>query len=218
MPAVLRKRLVLASPFLVLALGYFAAHFFTGLFGQWAWVGAFVVYWASMLLIVVASGGKTRLRVWFGRPQGSRWWFVLAATLGLIAFPILFIPNVHVLGSVPLAAAWLAFAVINSVCEEVYWRGFLLDETDHLPRVIGVAYSTILFVAVHPLVLGAFARTMAFDVTRPVALAPFLIILVAISAVWSLLYLKTGSLRWPILSHFLTDLGNLSIFVFMNMA
>jgi hypothetical protein len=33
----------------------------------------------------------------------------------------------------------------------------------------------------------------------------------------SRLYLKTNSLRWPILSHFLADLGNLSIFVFLNM-
>jgi len=34
---------------------------------------------------------------------------------------------------------------------------------------------------------------------------------------FSLLYLKTKSLRLPILTHFLSDLGNLSIFLFMNM-
>jgi hypothetical protein len=121
------------------------------------------------------------------------------------------------MASLPLVAAWLAFAVINSLCEEIYWRGFLLDETGHLPRVVGVAYSSVLFVAVHPLVLGAFARTMAFDGARPTALIPFIIILIVISVLWSLLYLRTHSLRWPVLSHFLTDLGNLSIFVFMNM-
>ena len=31
------------------------------------------------------------------------------------------------------------------------------------------------------------------------------------------LYLKTKSLRLPILSHFLTDLGNMSSFLFMNL-
>ena len=58
---------------------------------------------------------------------------------------------------------------------------------------------------------------MAHDSAQPLALLPFVAILIVISVVWSLLHLKTGSLRWPVLSHFLTDLGNLSIFVFMNM-
>ena len=30
---------------------------------------------------------------------------------------------------------WYCFAMINSVFEEAYWRGFLLDETSHIPRV-----------------------------------------------------------------------------------
>jgi membrane protease YdiL (CAAX protease family) len=34
------------------------------------------------------------------------------------------------------------------------------------------------------------------------------------STVYALMYLSTRSLRLPVLSHFLADLGNLSIFVF----
>jgi hypothetical protein len=41
-------------------------------------------------------------------------------------------------------------------------------------------------------------------------------IVVFLALFYSLLYFKTKSLRLPILSHFLTDLGNLSIFLFMN--
>lgn len=212
-----RKGLIRASPVLVVVLGHFSAQLFTGLFGDWAWVGVFLVYWGSLILIGTVSGGISRLRTWFRKPEGSRWWFLLAVILGLVAFPILLVPNIHVMTSLPLVGMWLAFAVINSLCEEVFWRGFLLDELSHLPRVAGVAYSSILFVAVHPLVLGVFSRTMAVDPAQPLALLPFIAILVVISVVWSLLYLRTRSLRWPVLSHFLTDLGNQSIFVFMNL-
>ena len=214
--AAYRTRFILVSPVLVVVLGHFAAQLFTGFLGRWAWVGVFPVYWGSMLGIVAVCGGAARLGSWFSRPRGSRWWLVLAIAVGLIAFPLLLLPNIQVMTSLPLVAAWLAFAVINAICEEVYWRGFLLDETGHLPRVFGVAYSGILFVAVHPFVLGVFSHQMAFDSARPFGLTPFIIVLVVVSVVWSLLYLRTRSLRWPTLSHFLTDLGNLSIFVFMN--
>jgi hypothetical protein len=95
--------------------------------------------------------------------------------------------------------------------------GFLLDETRHLPRAFGVIYSTIFFTAIHPLMLGVFSKIQQFDPAHPTALFPFWIILVILSLSYSLLYIKTKSLRLPILSHFLTDLGNLSIFLFMNL-
>jgi uncharacterized protein len=107
--------------------------------------------------------------------------------------------------------------VVNSTCEEAYWRGFLLDETSHLPRAVGVLYSMVLFTAIHPLMLGVFSHINRFDPSRPTALIPFWIIVAVLALAFTLLYLKTKSLRLPILSHFLSDLGNLSIFLFMNM-
>jgi membrane protease YdiL (CAAX protease family) len=142
---------------------------------------------------------------------------VLALVMGLISFPLLFFPNIQVMKPFGLVIAWFLFAVFNSTCEEAYWRGFLLDETSHMPRVFGVIYSTIFFTAIHPLMLGVFSKVNAFDPARPTALIPFWIILVILSLAFSLLYLKTKSLRLPTLAHFLSDLGNLSIFLFMNM-
>jgi membrane protease YdiL (CAAX protease family) len=37
-------------------------------------------------------------------------------------------------------------------------------------------------------------------------------------AIWSTVYLKTHSLRWPFLSHFVADLLSVSIIVFLNRA
>jgi membrane protease YdiL (CAAX protease family) len=74
-----------------------------------------------------------------------------------------------------------------------------------------------IFTLNHPLNLGIFSKIQSYDPARPMLLIPFLIILIILSLGWSLLYIKTKSLRLSILSHILTDLGNLSIFLFMNM-
>lgn len=212
-----RTILILASPILVVILGHFAARLFLYQFGDWAWLGSSLVYWGSMLSLIWFLGERQSFRQWFAKSQGSRWWILLALAIGLISFPLLFFPNIHVMKPIGLVIAWFLFAVVNSTCEEVYWRGFLLDETRHLPRAFGVIFSTVFFTAIHPLMLGVFSKINRFDPAHPTALIPFWIILVIISLSFSLLYLKTKSLRLPIFSHFLSDLGNLSIFLFMNM-
>jgi membrane protease YdiL (CAAX protease family) len=212
-----RLFLILASPILVVIIGHFAARFFLYMFNDWAWQGSSLVYWGSMALIVWFLGDKQSLTHWFSKSQGSKWWILLALAMGLISFPLLFFPNIDVMKPIGLVIAWFLFAVINSTCEEAYWRGFLLDETSHLPRAFGVIYSTIFFCAIHPFMLGVFSKINRFDPAHPTALIPFWIILVILSLAFSLLYLKTKSLRLTILSHFLSDLGNLSIFLFMNM-
>ena len=212
-----RRFLILASPVVVVIIGHFAARFFLYLFDEWAWLGSSLVYWGSMALIIWFLGDKQSFMHWFGKSQGSKWWIMLALAMGLISFPLLFFPNIQVLKPIGLVIAWFLFAVFNSTCEEAYWRGFLLDETSHLPRAFGVIYSTIFFCAIHPLMLGVFSKINRFDPAHPTALIPFWIILAILSLSFSLLYLKTKSLRLPVLSHFLSDLGNLSIFLFMNM-
>jgi membrane protease YdiL (CAAX protease family) len=209
--------LVLASPIVVVFIGHFAARLFYSLFGDWAWLGSSLTYWGSMIVVIWLLGDKQSIRYWFAKSQGSKWWILLALAMGLISFPLLFFPNLQVMKPFGLVVLWFLFAIINSTCEEAYWRGFLLDATGHLPRAFGVIYSTIFFTAIHPLMLGVFSKINRFDPVHPTALIPFWIILVILSLAFSLLYLKTKSLRMPILSHFLSDLGNLSIFLFMNM-
>jgi len=212
-----RKLIVLLSPIFIIIIGNLAARLFTNLLGKWAWTGYFPVYWSMLFLFIHYAGKRENQQSWFQISKGSRWWALLAVGIGLLSFPMLLIPNIHVMRSVPLVIAWSGFAVVNSFFEETYWRGFLLDETAYLPRVYGVIYSTGFFTAIHPLNLGLFSKIQAFNSDKPLALVPFLIILIVLSLGWSLLYLKTKSLRLSILSHILTDLGNLSIFLFMNM-
>jgi membrane protease YdiL (CAAX protease family) len=209
--------IALLSPIIIIAFGHIVARFSNGLLGQWAWIGYFPVYWGMLLFFIFIFNDKKNPFLLFKRSQGSYWWFLLAIGIGLISFPALFIPNYKVMQSFSLILIWLSFALVNSPIEELYWRAFLLDKTIHLPRMFGVIYSTVLFTAIHPLNLGVFSNIQAFNPSKPFALIPFLLILVILSLVYCLIYIKTKSLRLPVLSHILTDLGNLSIFLFMNM-
>ena len=56
-----------------------------------------------------------------------------------------------------LIVLWLLFALINPFFEEFYWRGLLLDYTNKWNKWISIIYSTILFVASHPLMWGVFS-------------------------------------------------------------
>ena len=212
-----RGWIILVSPIIILILGNLAAKLFYNTLGKWAWIGYFPVYWFMLFLFMFFAGNKESQRLWFRKSQGSHWWAILAIGIGIISFPMLLIPNIHVMHPVLLVIVWFVFALINSPLEEAFWRGFLLDDTAHLPRIYGVVYSSILFTAIHPLNLGVFSKIQSFNPARPMALVPFIVILLILSLVWSLLYIKTKSLRLSTISHVLTDLGNLSVFLFMNM-
>ena len=190
MKAYQHRTFVVASPILIIIVGNFAAQFFVSLLDQWAWIGVFLVYWGSMLLTIKLCGGFQNLQKWFSKPLGSRWWLVLAIFVGLLAFPILLVPHISIMKSVPLVIAWFVFAVINSICEEIYWRGFLLDETNDFPRSLSVGYSSLLFIAVHPIVLGVFSQSKHLNPSQPLALLPFIGILVMLSVVWCLLIVR----------------------------
>ncbi len=207
---------VLASPILVILIANSAARFFWARFGNWAWLGSSLTYWGSTLLIIWLLSDRQAWGRWFRRSQGSKWWILAAVVVGFISFPLLFFPNMSAMRPIGLVVLWFLFAVINSTCEELFWRGFLLDEMSYLPRAVGVIYSCVLFTAIHPIMLGVYSQANRFDPAHPTALVPFWLIVVFLGLFYSLLYFKTKSLRLPILSHFLTDLGNLSIFLFMN--
>ena len=155
------------------------------------------VYWLVMAAIVLRVSGRRRVRGWYGPSHGSRAWVVVAAVVAVSAFPLLLVPNAGLLLRLPLlAVTWVGFALVNGTIEEVFWRGFLLTEITSWPRGLAEAYSGALFVAIHFVMLGAFAPAL-FNV-------PFLVILVVITAILTMLFVRTGSLRLGTAAHILT--------------
>ncbi len=175
--------LLLGSPILVVLIDHIAARMFVELLGAWAWAGTVLVYWGTLLAIIALFGGMAPVRRWFAKSRGSWLWWVFAIAMGAIGFPLLLIPNLAVMTSALLVILWFLFAIVNATCEELYWRGFLLDATQNRSPWFGVAYSTVLFTANHPAMLGVFSHANTFH----------------------------------FFSHFLSDLGSMSVFVFMNL-
>jgi membrane protease YdiL (CAAX protease family) len=103
----------------------------------------------------------------------------------------------------------LAFAAVNPFFEEAYWRGALLDAGRRWPFWLIALYSTVLFVASHPLMWGVFSAG-----NRSIVLFATLFVM---GIAWAYLRRATRSLRFSVLSHVLVDVGNLSVFVFLNL-
>ncbi len=200
---------VIASPVFIVLLGTMLARVSNPLLGKWAWALTMPVYWLTMSVIIYLVSGKEKWLNWYKKPRGSKVWLIIALLLGLSAFPLLLIPNVSLLRIPLLTILWFAFGLINGTVEESYWRGFLFTEIRGWPLWLTVTYSSVLFVAIHFLMLGTFSAAL-FNI-------PFLVILIIITVVLALIFIFTGSLRWSTISHILSDWGNMNLFVFMNL-
>jgi membrane protease YdiL (CAAX protease family) len=95
------------------------------------------------------------------------------------------------------------FLIVNGL----YWRGFVLDYT-FSSKIASSLYSSVLFVSSHLLIWGVFSYG-----NRNYFLIGSLAIM---SAVWCIVRIKTKSLWWCIVSHFLVDAFNLLVFVMLN--
>ena len=153
-------------------------------------VGTIPITWGYLLLgISLPILAVVRL---LGFPLRFRK-LALIATATVVPFDILFLYSCRQNG-----IAFVGDAIATFVNFFVFPVAFLLVYPPFLSRVDGPRLS----------------RLLRFCM---LAAAIFGIILFVLSLFLALLYLKTRSLRLPILCHFLTDLGNMSVFVFMNL-
>lgn len=205
-----RKRLVLLSPLVVIALGHATARLAGVWLGtSWAWAPLALAYWAVLASLIAFCGGREAVGRWLRRPRGSRGWSVLVVAFGLAPLPV-FAQNWQLLLSPAwLLLPWLLFALVNPWLEEGYWRGLLLDASAGRPGWLGVLYVSAAFALGHPLMWGVHSLA-----ARDPAV---LIFTLASGAVKAIAYIRTGSLRWAIFSHALVDLFNLNVVVLLNL-
>jgi membrane protease YdiL (CAAX protease family) len=76
------------------------------------------------------------------------------------------------------------------------------------PAIGAVPYSTGLFMLSHPLTWGVFSVT----IRSAIMVLPLFIM----GVIWSVVYIKTKTLRHGIIAHALVDTLNLSVWVFLN--
>lgn len=206
-----KKRLiVLLSPFFIICMVHFVAIWGLKTIPEWCWLITALTYWALTGLCKAIFVDKKTLTEWFQKPVHNPKWLAIALALGIFPALGILLPNFSLLFEYTTLTLFLIlFALINPWFEEGYWRGLLLDAGSHFPRWLIVLYSTILFVLSHPLMWGVFSIA-----NRSVQMY---VVLFVMGIVWSFIRYKTNSLRWSVYSHMLVDVGNLSIFVFLNL-
>jgi uncharacterized protein len=187
-----KQQLIWISPVLVVAIGTITIRVAARFIGVWAWLPWILVYWAII-----------------GGPGEGNWlWSVLAVVLGLSGITM-FISSWQLIIPFHIFIPWLILGLINPFLEEWYWRGLMLDMTQTWPNWIRVLYSSALFSLNHLLGIAI----TSIGARNPI----FLINTFVLGVLFSIIYLKTKSLRWLILGHALADLLGLSVPVFLNL-
>ncbi|MFP7413840.1 CPBP family intramembrane glutamic endopeptidase [Priestia filamentosa] len=203
-----KKVIILLSPIIVILLGFITATGFSRFIDGWAWIPLAIVYWSSLGFCIGYFKENKQVKDWLKKPENSILPIILSLLLGMFPLSILII-NYKLFDSIVLIVLWILFALINPWFEELYWRGVLLDAAiEWFPKWMSILYTTILFVLSHPLMWGVFSiASTSYHLY---------IYLMVMGIVWSLTYFKTKSLRWVILSHFIVDVGNLTVLTFLN--
>jgi uncharacterized protein len=203
-----KKQLIWISPVLVVAVSAITIRVAAMSMGVWAWLPWILVYWAIIGGLALWGGGRESIGRWM-KPAGGHWlWSALAVVLGLSGITM-FISSWQLITPLFIFIPWLILGVVNPVLEEWYWRGLMLNMTQTWPAWIRVLYSSALFSLNH--VFGIAVTSIGSR--NPI----FLINTFVLGVLFSIIYLKTKSLKWLILGHALADLLGLSVAVFLNL-
>ena len=204
----MRRTLILLSPIAVILVGTTVIRLAQVSLGVWAWLPWILVYWGLIFVLVIIGAGTSAIKRWMGPPNGSWLWSALALLLALPALT-LFVTSSHLLKPLQVWVPWLVVALVNPFLEEWYWRGLLLDTAKPWPSWLAIGTTSLLFSLNHLLGIG---------VTSLGGRHPMLLInTFVLGVIFAVIYKKTNSLRWLIVSHVVTDLLGLSVPVFLNL-
>lgn len=202
--------MVLLSPLIVVGFGQLAARLIGPRIGVWSFVPLNLGYWLTVILVAFLFGGKSAISRWFQPPHGRWWWPALGLLVSTApAIPMLISAWQFFL----LPQVWIPtifFILINPFAEEIFWRGLLIDagRAAGWRAWIVVVYSSLLFMLNH-----LWMSVMVAGSRNPMAS----IFQFVFGVVMSLVYIKTGSLRWALLCHFVINLATPTVAVFLNL-
>lgn len=197
----LRRRVLLLSPLLVVGLGFVLARATDAIWDAWSWIPVLICYWGSLVLLTAWGGGRESVRRWLRPSRTGRWiwvWRVLSLAVPALSLPTAFLSGLASMNGWWVVAFWFGLGAVNAWIEEPYWRGLVLDAAAGWPGWLAVLYSAVCFGASHPLIFGwqgeAWKGVVDFGGTM------------IAGVIWGLVYRQTGSLRLPILGHFLQQM------------
>lgn len=176
---------------------------------RWAWLLAFAGYYLAIVISIWYAGrflGVIRPVIGKLLPQPSNRLILIGVVLPALLPLGVFVLNVRVV-PLPVLVSIIGFALINPFFEDAFWRGLLA----HVPlspcgRIL---FSASLFSFSHYFLWGT------YWLNTPHILIPTCITTFIMGVCWMWFYQRDRRLIYPILSHILVDVFNLSIAVFM---
>ena len=130
-----------------------------------------------------------------------------ANALVLLAAPVVFgllfvFPSIVRVASGATIASLLAYAVLNGTGEEIFWRGTFAHRFP-ANRWLGMFYPAVVFSFWH------LVPWMVFPPFRHVPALVVIAVVLPIALVYHWVAWSTGSIRWTVLSHVLTNVSGL---------
>ena len=194
---------IVLLPFIIIIIGLAVAVTANYIIGAWAFIPLALVYWTSIFIVIKPT--KKKMVEKFAYPP-KHFRYILLAFIPVSFCIVSFVWGVQYISGISLIIMWVLFAIINSVAEEMFWRGYLLDNLKWKPTA-KILFSTFLFLLSH-LTWGVFSVT----IRSHIMILPMLVMGIA----WGYAYHKTKSLKWCIIAHFFVDILSLSVWVFLN--
>ncbi|MCL2833309.1 MAG: CPBP family intramembrane metalloprotease [Treponema sp.] len=201
-----KKLFCCLSPVILILLCGIFAFMFKDLLSVWIYIPSIMVLYWGLTLILIQIGIKLpNIKSVFSKPEGKIYWLFIAIIVGILPL-ITFLDNYQIV-NIPLGLIILMlFSLVNAFFEELFWRGFILNYT-FSSKILSFFYSAVLFTASH----------FVWGITSLAVRNIYTIVSVFIMAVaWNIINIKTKSIRWCIVSHFLADVLGLSLLSLLN--
>lgn len=177
-----------------------------------SWIPSFIGYYIAITLMFLIASRSFSLPIRQLFPISFRsipkfkllfWGIILPALLPLAGF----IPHVKFV-TLEFFIYIFIFACINPLFEEGFWRGLLF----YLPGndVFRILYSATLFSFSHLFFWGYWFKTP--NVIIPTVISTFIM-----GILWMWFMLKNRNILYPIISHILVDIFNLSVVIYCGL-
>ena len=206
------RQLFIAAPLVLVATTYAVFRLLIPLAGETtAYFSGFAFYWVmgGIVLPILLIGRDGVASVFARRTRALSLGFAAALVLlaASVAFGFLFtFPYIFPVGSGATLASLAAYAIVNGTCEEIFWRGTFAHRFPS-NRWLGMFYPAVIFSLWHLI------PWLVFPLFLHVSAVAVIAAVLPIALVYHWVAWSTGSIRWTVLAHVLTNMSGLGAMV-----
>ncbi|GLB53013.1 hypothetical protein NBRC110019_20530 [Neptunitalea chrysea] len=143
-----KRKIVLASPLLIIAINFAIAFLFGKFIGKWAFIPIILIEWYLFVFFILRYTEKETRTAWLQKSKGSFGWNILALFIGILPLP-LFLMHYETLDIWQVWLPWILLALINPWIEEFYWRGLLFEYSKNWSKWMAILFTSLVFALNH---------------------------------------------------------------------